>query len=81
MGGVEGVLFLADPTAFPQDTKEIYPMFGSNQINAFSAFLSVRGAVCEGTSYTLFHRHYKCTLVYSLLLVLPLLSYVLHSSH
>jgi len=74
MGGVEGVLFLADPKAFPQDTKVSYPMFGSNQINAFSAFFSARGAVCEGTIYTLFHRHYKCTLVCWLLLVLPLLS-------
>jgi len=66
---------MADPTAFPQDTKVGYPMFGSNQINAFSAFFSAQGAVfCEGTNYILFLRLYKSTLVCSLLLVLPFTS-------
>jgi hypothetical protein len=42
---------------------DIYPTFGSNQINAFPAVLSVQWAVCEGTVYITFHRHVVCSLL------------------
>jgi len=55
MGGVEGVLFLADPTEFPQDTMVTHtPYSAATRLTRFPPFCQYKGLFVKAQSTTFF---------------------------